>query len=85
MKRTYRYYVGGNFGFPNDMLRYDRAKIVEVIQKREWTDKHWQPGIWLIEGECMPTVARWRSFLFSVWYDKDKCPFYYNEERKVYE
>ena len=73
-KRTYQYYVGGHFTFPDDMLRYDQAKIVEVVQERTLRPKR-KPGIWLIESPYPPTVGRWQSFLYSVWYEKEKCPF----------
>jgi hypothetical protein len=56
------------------MLRYDQAKIVEVVQERTLRPKR-KPGIWLIESPYPPTVGRWQSFLYSVWYEKEKCPF----------
>lgn len=58
---TYRYKVTGPGQFPDDMLRYDRAKIVDS----------YRPGdrermVWIIEGKEKPTVGRWNSFLWSV-------------------
>lgn len=59
----YRYEVYGMGSFPEDMLRYDRAKVIST-RPREGG----RPGslIYTIEGECKPTIGRWQSFIWNV-------------------
>jgi len=64
-KRTYRYEVWGFGEFPEDMLRYDRAKIVDQREREPAKDGR-KRYIYTIEGETKPTVGRWQSFLWAV-------------------
>lgn len=60
MARLKRYLVTGAGSFPDDMLRYDCAKVVRAHVKCGglcWS---------LIESERAPTIDRWRSFLWTV-------------------
>lgn len=63
--RTYRYEVWGMGQFPEDMLRYDRAKIVSRRLRMD-TNVGRDRYIYLIEGETKPTVGRWESFMWHV-------------------
>lgn len=56
---TYRYYVTGFGAFPEDMLRYDRAVI---IQRRQVEGRMF----YMLEGKSQPTLGRWQSFLWVV-------------------
>ena len=68
MATVYEYEVEGlvgTFGFPEDMLRYDRAEHVakvgeEVRSPRLKRERH------KIRGKRYPTVARWNSFGWRV-------------------
>ena len=60
MAKLYRYYVTGPGSFPEGMLRYDRGKIV-----REVFADHGKK-FYEIESESVPTIERWRSFLWIV-------------------
>jgi hypothetical protein len=53
---TYRYFAAGSGQFPEDMLRYDQAKIIYAARC----------GVsgFVIESEREPS-GRWRSFLWS--------------------
>ena len=59
--RLYRYYVTGPYAFPEDMLRYDRAVI---IQRRKIEAS--KTLIYALEGKSKPTLGRWQSFLWVV-------------------
>jgi hypothetical protein len=60
-KYEYHYSVAGHgcIAFPNDMLRYDRARIV-AVNKREHI------MVYDIIGQVTPTTGRWGSFLWGV-------------------
>src|SRR5437763_9147097 len=68
MAQTKHYYiVTGNDPFPDDILRYDQAKIVgtgimPVLNKTAY----------LIHGYC--TIPRWLSFTWVVWAARQHFP-----------
>jgi len=57
----YRYQVQGPGQFPDDMLRYDQAKIINQYRPMD-TER----TIYVILGNVTPTTGRWNSFLWSV-------------------
>jgi hypothetical protein len=63
-KLKYRYEVRGWGYFPTDMLRYDRAIVVDQVQI---CTLHNRP-LWLytIMGETKPTKGRWESFMYNL-------------------
>jgi len=64
-KLKYRYKVRqGLGGFPTDMLRYDRAIVVD----QEEVDRVHDIPIYeyVIMGETKPTVGRWESFMYVI-------------------
>jgi hypothetical protein len=63
-KLKYRYEVRGWGYFPTDMLRYDRAIVVDQEQIDEF---HGRPIYkYVIMGETPPTKGRWESFMFYI-------------------
>jgi hypothetical protein len=68
-ERIYRYEVFGMGQFPDDMLRYDRAKVVATRPDPRFGIGMRPRLIYTLEGKCPPTVGRWRSFLYSVNYN----------------
>lgn len=56
--KTYLYFAAGSGDFPTDMLRYDKAKIVQQVQEVSGLRGY------ILEG-ARPTDARWQSFLWS--------------------
>lgn len=66
MPKVRHYYVTGPYSFPDDMLRYDRAKVLSTIT-------HAGRTFYLIEGAYRPTVGRWQSFLWVVIQTKQEC------------
>jgi len=59
--KTYIYNVWGHNGFPEDMLRYDRAEIVSI--EHDGLDR---TKYYVLKGKNPPTVGRWNSFLWAV-------------------
>lgn len=70
----YIYLTYGRTGFPEDMLRYDRATVLkgplnhDQLPKSMTTERfknpHWK--FYIICSETEPTTARWQSFLWNV-------------------
>lgn len=59
--KIHEYVVTGVGQFPEDMLRYDQARIVGTLGR----EGHKWP-FYYIEGKVPPTVGRWQSFLWTV-------------------
>lgn len=60
--REYRYDVWSNLkyiGFPDDMLRYDQARIISQYEGADRT-------VYVIQGKTRPTIGRWASFMYTV-------------------
>lgn len=57
----YKYEVQGMGQFPDDMLRYDQAKIIGIETNHDTKRK-----VYTILGNVTPTTGRWNSFLWSV-------------------
>lgn len=66
------YIAFGRGAFPDDMLRYDQAKVIGGPFKRSDlnpeldipTNENW--GYYIIAGNVKPTIGRWTSFLWGV-------------------
>lgn len=56
MKKAYSYTVTGNGSFPNDMLRYDEARVVKLLDA----------GKYVVSSPYPPTTKRWESFGWHV-------------------
>ena len=61
---AYQYEVQGQYTFPDDMLRYDRAKIVSTREGERIGGL--TRTIYTIESPDKPTIGRWNSFLWGV-------------------
>lgn len=60
MPTEYEYTVRGWGQFPDDMLRYDQARVVSIA------DDGPHHKIYTIRGKVKPTIGRWQSFLYGV-------------------
>lgn len=65
--QRWNYAVFGNGCFPDDMLRYDQAKIVGAAIVGGYVCV-------VIEGKTAPTVERWQSFMWNVFPGKYRYP-----------
>lgn len=74
-----QYVVTGPGPFPDDMLRYDQAKIVDA-KPWPWSTAR-QRSMFLIQGYC--TEARWQSFLWTVLPVRKRLPAGNSEQGPV--
>lgn len=60
-KLKWRYKVRGRGHFPTDMLRYDRAIVIDMIEDIDGIAHQYT-----IVGETKPTEGRWNSFMYYI-------------------
>lgn len=75
-----RYFVVGRGPFPTDMLRYDEAEVIDGDARDEW-DLRLPIRVVEIEGKHC-TEARWRSFLWGVFWNRESAELVLPPPRK---